>query len=271
MDQPHPIPDAASQVETLPAEPLPPNRTMAVAVWVVLASLLLGTSAVVRMIQERRHKEESNSLTSCPFPLNSLPRTLGRWKSEVVDQKLDSKTLLITGGKEYTIRTYSDDLTGVRLLVLLLFGPVEPVTPHVPEACYPANGYSEADRPLNRKITYSYVDAAGKVVGDQDANFRSAVYKKASLIEGSYYSFRYDGVWSPVVGSGQKIPRKNMGVYKLQIQRLVAPGESRDTDKYPEPIEDFLRSFLPVFEHQMSVSTTSSAAGTPDQTALLKK
>ena len=60
----------------------------------------------------------------------------------------------ITGGTDHILRTYVDELTGVSLGVLVLFGPAEPVLPHVPEICYPANGFSNAQDSIHRTIVY---------------------------------------------------------------------------------------------------------------------
>jgi hypothetical protein len=237
----------------------PRSGTHAV-IWATIACLFLVSSAVVRFIQDRRHKEESNWTEDCPFPLDDIPRTLGHWTNSVDMPKLDSKTMLITGGKTSIIRTYTDESTGVRLVVLVLFGPTEPVIPHVPEVCYPANGFSKADESINRTIKYTFTDASGKESAEQSADFRSAVYQKVKILEGVYYSFRYNGVWSPNIANGQKLPRRTPGVFKVQIQRLMIPGESRDIDKYPDPIEDFLKSLLPAMEHEISVGTAKQAA-----------
>jgi hypothetical protein len=159
--------------------------------------------------------------------------------------------LRITGAKDYRIRTYKDESTGVRLIVLLLFGPLEPVIPHVPEVCYPANGFEKIDEPINRTVKFDYRDASGKERENQSAVFRSSVYRKGKTLEGVYHSFRFKGEWTPDVGLGRDLPRRKPGVIKVQIQRLVAPGESRDGDKYPEPIEDFLKSYLPAIEEKI--------------------
>jgi hypothetical protein len=263
MDSSPPADGESTPVEPATTEPsAAPRRANTSLIWAVVACLLLGSSAVVRAVQDRHHQQESSIVESCPFPLERLPRTLGHWTSAVEDpkndQKLDTQTLRITGGKEHIIRMYSDEATGVRLVVLLLFGPVEPVIPHVPEACYPANGFAEVEKPLYRTIKFSYTDASGKEIEDHPATFASAVYRKARILEGVYHSFRYNGEWTPDVGT-RKFPRRNPGVFKLQIQRMVVPGESRDAGKYPEPIEDFLKSLIPSIEHEISVGTTTAA------------
>jgi hypothetical protein len=139
----------------------------------------------------------------------------------------------------------------VRLIVLVLFGPLDAVSPHVPEVCYPANGFQRQDQPLDRTVYFGPKDASGKETEPKGV-FRSAVYGKGRLLEGVYHSFRFQGDWSPDPGAGQKLSRRKPGVFKVQIQRLVVPGESRDGDKYPEPIEDFLKQFLPAIEQQIN-------------------
>jgi hypothetical protein len=265
---------SATVEKSSPAEPtstpaVPRSKMFATVVWVVVACLLLGASAVVREIQERRHSDDTNYMEDCPFPLGQIPRTLGRWKNTTDDQKLDSKTLLITGGKDYSIRMYTDETTGVKLVVLLLYGPLEPVVPHVPEVCYPANGFQRVDLPLERTLEFTSQDASGKETGQRKAVFRSAVYGKGRALEGVYHSFRFQGEWSPDPGAGQKLPRRKPGVFKVQIQRLVVPGESRNGDKYPEPIETFLDYLIPAIEQEISHGAVKLVPKRkPDLTAL---
>jgi hypothetical protein len=253
-----PIADEFAPVEPPQGEPVAPapSRPKPYAlIWAVIACVFLGSSAVVRTLQFRRHQQEASWTEACPFPLERVPRKLGNWVNLVDEPKLDSKTMLITGGKEHTIRTYTDDLTGVKLVVLILFGPVEPVIPHVPEACYPANGFRSKDQSLIRTIKYSVANPSDTGSSEQSATFRSLVYEKAPLLEGVYYSFRYNGEWSPDVNSGGKFPRRNPGVFKVQVQRVMTPGESRDIDKYPDPIEDFLKSLMPALEREIVEGT----------------
>jgi hypothetical protein len=262
-----PTDDHPSQVEPTLADPVeevdvdavaPPLKRNLAWVWVILACVMLGSSSFARWYQDKRHNEEASIAANCPFPLESMPREIGRWKSLRDDQKLDSRTLQITGGKEYSIRVYEDGLTGNKLVVLLLFGPVQPVIPHVPDVCYPANGFAKLDEPLARTVKFSYLDASGQEV-PRDAVLMSALYKKGSLQEGVYHSFRYNGAWTPFMNPGGKFPRRDPGVFKLQVQRLVAPGESRNSDKYLDPIEDFLKLYLAALEHEVSVGTAAKA------------
>lgn len=184
------------------APPAPARSKRAPWIWAAMACLTLGTSGVVRAVQERRHQDELNYRESCPIVLGSIPAQLGGWRLVPGGEKsLDELTIRITGGTDYILRNYVDDLTGVSLGVLVLFGPAEPVMPHTPEVCYPATGYALADDISDRLI---------KADDGTAMEFRSAVYAKpggrTALREEVYYSFRLEGHWSPTAGVGRKFP-----------------------------------------------------------------
>ena len=124
--------------------------------WAVIACVLLGTSGVVRAMQERRHKDEKAYKAECPIDLDKLPDHFGKeWtvpfkereKEKEGGRRLDELTLRITGGTAHTIRTYSNEMTGVTLTVLVLYGPAEPVLPHTPQVCYPSSGFELGNSP----------------------------------------------------------------------------------------------------------------------------
>jgi hypothetical protein len=213
-------------------------------VWMVIGCALLVTSGVARSVQDRRHQVESSYSEACPFPLKSIPQTIGRWKLVGDEIELDSLTMRITGGSDHIMRTYVDELTGVSLLVLALFGPAEPVLPHTPEICYPSSGYHPVGDQMDRVIE-SKEEKITSV-------FRSAIYAKsggrAMLNEGVYYSFRLEGQWSPHAGSGRKFPRRNPSIFKVQVQRRMAEGERLGPN---DPIEQFLSLLVPVIEREI--------------------
>jgi Protein of unknown function (DUF3485) len=233
--------------------PAPARSRPATWAWAAVACALLGASGVVRTVQERRHNDEASYIEACPFPLESIPRTLGAWKlKENAGLKLDPQTMRITGGSDHVLRTYVDELTGVSLVVLVLFGPAAPVLPHIPEVCYPSSGYSANLDPSTVAIRYRAGDPSGREV-EHEALFRSGIYEKAggltTLREESYHSFRLEGNWSPDVGSGKKLPRRSPGVFKVQVQRLMAPVERRGKD---DPIEQFLGVLIPEIERRIA-------------------
>jgi hypothetical protein len=250
-------PDATAETTT-PPKPAPPASGWRGSLpWAVIACVLLGTSGAVRAVQERRHQFEKAQKDPCPIDLKKIPDHFGTdWKLlKGGDRKLDELTMRITGGSDHIIRTYANEMTGVFVTILVLYGPAEPVLPHTPQACYPATGYASGDPPLSRSIVYSLgQDDKGHPI-EGEADFLSASYSKPNgrqmLREAVYHSFRLDGQWSPSIGAGRKFPRRNPGIFKVQIQRLVAEGEKLDKG---DPIEQFLKLFLTEIESEIKAA-----------------
>ena len=212
----------------------------AVAAWCVAAALLLVGSGFYRGVQARRLADFTGSEANCPFPLHDIPRTIDTWQViEGSETMLDPQTTRITGSTDHIIRTYRDEMTGVMLSVLILYGPAGPVTPHTPQVCYPASGFAAVGGMANRKVEYG---------NGQVAEFRSSVFAKSggrsTVFQTVYHSYELDGAWSPTI-ENRKLRRRNPGVFKVQIQRRSLeqeiPGEN-------EPIESFVAKLLPVIE-----------------------
>jgi hypothetical protein len=225
--------------------------------WAVIACVFLGASGAVRAVQERRHQFEKSQKEACPIDLSKIPDHFGKdWKLiKGGERHLDELTMRITGGSDHTIRSYANELTGVIVTVLVLYGPAEPVLPHTPQVCYPASGYSPGDFPASRMISYSLgQDAQGRPIEGQ-ADFLSASFSKPNgrqvLREAVYHSYRLDGQWSYAIGVGRKFPRRNPGIFKVQIQRLVAEGERLDKG---DPMEHFLKVFLSELEAEIKTA-----------------
>ncbi len=228
----------------------PSNR--GVIIWSVAASLLLVGSGVVRAVQSGRYAEDRNYLVECPFPLENIPKAVDGWHvlkgSETV---LDPLTTRITGSTDHIIRTYVDEATGVLLSVLVLFGPAEPVMPHTPQICYPSSGFQPVGETLDLDV---------EIPDGKAAQFRSSIFAKSGgrsiLRQGVYHSFLLDGNWSPAIAT-RKFPRKNPGIFKVQIQRRVADGEKRGGT---EPIEDFIKKLLPILDTMIRDSNAAKPA-----------
>ena len=229
---------------------------LGVLIWGLVASLLLVGSGVVRAVQSSQYAAERDYLVECPFPLSKIPRAIDGWHVlEGSETVLDPLTTRITGSTDHVIRTYVDDMTGVMLSVLVLFGPAEPVLPHTPEICYPSSGFVASGGPIERDI---------EINDRETATFRSSIFVKSggrsTIRQMVYHSFLLDGPWSPSVAT-RKFARKNPGIFKVQIQRRVNEGEKQDAD---EPIEDFVKKLLPTLEkmiHDPSSVATSPSEG----------
>ena len=237
------------------------GRAGAALGWALVGCVLLGGSGAARMVQDRRHRSENLYREACPIDLSRLPEKFGDdWKQiKGGERKLDDLTMRITGGTDHVIRTYANELTGVYVTILVLFGPAEPVLPHTPQVCYPSSGFAVGDPPALRSIEFPIgKDDKGGVVLER-ADFLSASYAKPNgrqvLREAVYHSFRLDGRWSPSIGEGRKFPRRNPGIFKVQIHRLVAERESVGRG---DPIEQFLEKFLADLEARIRDAGTTA-------------
>lgn len=225
--------------------------------WTVAACLLLATSGLLRAVQSSEYAKERSYLVNCPFPLNTIPRAIGDWQvvegSEVV---LDPLTTRISGSTDHILRTYVDKMTGVMLSVLVLFGPAEPVLPHTPQICYPSSGHKALADPVDRDI---------KISDAQTAKFRASIFAKPGgrvvIRNAVYHSFLLEQPWTPSIAT-QKFPRKNPGIFKIQIQRRIGDGESLGSD---EPIEDFIQKLIPLLDGMIAAAGPGSETPAPTQ------
>jgi EpsI family protein len=239
---------AAELMHRGPGLATPPSAATArgtgIALWarVVLACALLAASGGIRSWQARRIGASLEKGRLSPFPLEQLPMNLGAWHGR--DEKLDPQIARGTGSTDRLFRRYVNQETGVVLDVYILYGPSAEMYIHMPEVCYPTAGYAQVEGPDARTIAW----------GDGlAAPFRSLVYNKGeggqTDREEVYYSWRYNGRWSPEVGT-QKQFERIPGMFKLHIARRVTPQERRLLPG--NPCEDFLTAILPEIERRLA-------------------
>lgn len=220
----------------------------------VVSCVLLGGSAAVRAWQDQRLGDLAMRDLDCPFPLGSLPRTLGNWRAlPGGDQSLDPLTLQIAGGADHIIRTYYDELTGVSLMVLVIYGPADHIAPHTPEVCYPAFGFRLVTPPSDHRVAGSEVPIA----------YRASVYQKGdgpgigpARLEEVCWSLRGRDGWAPEVVEGRPLDR-SPAMFKVQVQRLIGEFERRDL---ASPSEDFLAQLLPEIDRTLARAEAEGAA-----------
>jgi hypothetical protein len=218
---------------------------------VILVVLALGVAGAAREWQSRRIDDFLRRNQDSPFPLKDLPLVLsdkdGRavWKG--VDDKLPPEIARATGCKDYIFRTYTDSATGVRLSLIVLYGPPMEVIEHAPEKCYPYAGYAMVG---GLETRYVPVDDH-----DHTVPFSSMVFQKG---EGAtidrkevYYTWHY-GQWSPARAITKQIER-TPGMYKVHLDRAVAERESREQ---ASPCESFLSLLIPEMDRRIAASTS---------------
>jgi uncharacterized protein DUF3485 len=211
---------------------------------VLLVVLALGIAGAAREWQSRRIDDFIRRNQDSPFPLKDLPLTFGNWKG--IDDTLPSEIARATGCKDYIFRTYTDSATGVRLSLIVIYGPPMEVIEHAPEKCYPYAGYTLIDGVQTRYVP----------VDDHKVPFSSMVFQKGEGATADrkevYYSWHY-GQWTPARGITKQIER-TPGMYKVHLDRAVAEKESREQ---ASPCEEFLTLLIPEMDRRIKASASS--------------
>lgn len=247
---------ASSSVVASPSRSTPTRQFW---VWAIGACLLLGAAAGARAWQHTRFdREEGTGLKPLPFPLASVPTTIGHYHAqEGVDMKLDPAVMRYAGGKDDLVRTYVDEDTGTSLMVMVLYGRADRVVEHVPDLCYSGAGYAPSEiGPGHRDHTIEFQGVDGQ---PESASFRIGVYEKSMPQGGiqreeAYHAFRFRDRWSPespITGHN----RRPFGIFKIQVQRRLGPYEYQNANRRSaivNPCEAFLQDFLAAFERQLS-------------------
>lgn len=247
----NPVPSSQSRppVESLAQGSDQGRRPSSLSIWlrVVLACGLLVAAGALRLWQERQVEARMASGLEQPFSLADLPDELGDWQGQA--DALDPYIARATGSIDNTLRSYVNRRTGVRLEVIVLYGPAVSMRIHAPELCYPSAGYEPVD-----DVLHHTVKTGG---GPPDAQFRSLIYTRGeggqSERQEVYYAWRYDGRWTPYVG-GHKQVERIPAMYKLHVARSVAAGELRDE---ANPCQDFLERMVPEIERRLEEAASN--------------
>ena len=206
---------------------------------VALACAVLVASGGARWWRARRIDAVLEQGKQSPFPLKDLPLTLGDWRGEPATP--DPEIVRTTGATDFTFRRFVNQSTGVALEVYVLYGPAVDLFLHAPENCYPAAGFAaEAGR---RRAHGRGGPAPGPV---PDPGLRARGGARTDLQE-VYYSWRFQGRWSPDYGKFKQLERIP-GMFKVQLARRVVGQERRDVGN---PCEAFLQVLLPEIERRL--------------------
>jgi hypothetical protein len=229
-------------------------------VWMMLACMLMGTSTLFRLWQDRRYatgRESASSVTM--FPLAQIPKDFDVWKArEGGKSTLDPEIARIAGSTDSLIRVYENKETGVFVTLLVLYGAAEQVSGHTPEVCYPAIGYGPAEDSAEVPITGTARNT--RVVGEGNTTlgvFKSQVFSRkgeeASRDE-VYHAFRQNGRWVPSVEGNWKTLSSDPSLLKVQVQRRVGEREQRHLEN---PTERFLSRLIPEIETRIAAAGAS--------------
>jgi EpsI family protein len=241
------VTDLPTRPET--SDPAPPRSARAAgSAWarLALAVAVLAGSGLLRAWQRQRIDRDLRAGLRSPVRLEAIPAALGDWRGEPYE--IDPRIARATGADQVVTRRYVNQTTGVAVDAILLFGPASAMFLHAPEVCYPAAGFAPSAGPEVKAIP------AGS--GGARVPFRALVYAKGEGVRAElqevYYTWRYNGRWSPDVGKPKQFERVS-GMYKVQVARPVSDRERRDVDN---PSESFLEALTPELERRLAAAAT---------------
>jgi len=207
------------------------------AIPVGLAVLL--AAAVVHGLWTDRW-EPSMELERAAQRLAELPPDIGSWKGELEEQ--DPDALKSAGAVGSYSRTFTDSLTGERVLVVLLVGKPARMSVHRPEHCYRSAGYELSGPPVRCTVAPP---------GTAPAELWTGLFAHDDPTGPSqlrlFWTWYAQGRWEAPENPRWSFARQRV-LYKLYIIRNVAGSTPLDTD----PCVRLMGELLPILNRALS-------------------
>jgi Protein of unknown function (DUF3485) len=183
--------------------------------WIAFICTLLIISGAIRHWRGWQFQSLSRESAMSPFSLNEFPEELGSWRAaEGSEEVLEPDIARIAGASDYLIRAYVDDKSGERAVVMIIYGLAYRVWPHVPDACYPANGFHSVDSPEDIPIQVPGTSNSARFRMQNFVKFKAGQRDCREV----YHSLRNAGEWGLDMGKNWKIFRYHPGMFKVQVQ-----------------------------------------------------
>ncbi len=183
--------------------------------------------------------------------LQRIPEKPGAWRS--VDLQKSDEEIAVAEADAYLFREYQNEISGERVVVLILAGRSGPISLHPPTACYRARGYREVDPPEMVSTGNGRRDVL------QIAEFRNA----ATILDDRVaimWGWPADGVWQVPDN-----PRMEFAGEPLLFKMYVSWDRSGRSDGVTESIpREFLGQILPAVSAAMRESQSHAV---PDRTS----
>jgi hypothetical protein len=208
---------------------------------VFLAAGLVVAVAVFEGIRTNRWGT-TEDFEAAARKLDKVPSSFGSWVG--TDAPIDEKILRVAEATGNVSRTYVNRKNGEAVSVLLLCGPSGPIGAHTPEYCYGGIGYSCKGKPSRKGIVFA---------DNAHSSFWSARFEKSSATDEPlrvYWAWSLNGEWQAATNPRSEFALRSV-LYKLYLVRVDNASE-KENETSPEPIELFLRDFLPVVKSALS-------------------
>jgi hypothetical protein len=190
---------------------------------------------------------KSEDLVEAAKRLENVPAEFGDWTSETVE--MDEKVLRVAEAAGHVSRIYKNRKNRAEVSVLLLCGRTGPIGAHTPDVCYAGSGYEMVGQPEKKTLPFGTNSAA---------TYWSVRFEKKSLDaipQRVCWMWGNDGDWQAATN-----PRSEFALKKSLYKLYVTRGETNllpTRDTQPDPIQEFLKDFLPEVKTALAKPATS--------------
>ncbi|WP_158264966.1 exosortase-associated EpsI family protein [Blastopirellula marina] len=180
------------------------------------------------------------SMSKAAAVFEHLPTEIGRFRYQEDGEPIGAEAREFLGLDDYVSRSYLNEETGERVVLLLMLGRPGPLVRHPPNFCYESLGMTQIGD----------VQALSGLGEDSSSQFNLLRYQQPGLTQNRFfvaYSHTVNGSWS-----APKLGRLKFGgepfLYKLQL--LVPCSISEEASR--ESLTEFLAAFIPAFKASLS-------------------
>lgn len=206
---------------------------------VIAAVLMVGVGIQQGFMSDRWGRHNNAAMARAVEALKHVPMVVGDWEGrDIKPSKENDEQLKIAKVAGVVQRDYTNRKTGIVVSIYLATGRSQNICVHTPNKCYAAAGFKE-------EVT----DPFPLVYGDKrEAMFNVSKFRKDDadgvLFLRIFWGWNGDGNWV-----APKRPKTSLtwypALYKLYAIRRISPQDENLKD---DPINDFLREFLPVVD-----------------------
>jgi len=225
---------------------------------VIAGVLMVGVGVYQGFMSDRWGRHNNAAMALSVEALKLVPLTIGDWEGQdIKPSKENDEQLKVAKVAGVVQRDYTHRKTGVVVSIYLATGRSQNVCVHTPNKCYAAAGFKEEE-------TVPYALAYGN---KQEATFNVSRFRKDDadgvLFLRIFWGWNGDGQWV-----APKRPKTSLtwypSLYKLYAIRRINPQDENIKD---DPINDFLKQFLPVVDPILYAPVSTEPATTSPESA----
>ncbi len=229
---------------------------------VIAGVLMVGVGVYQGFMSDRWGRHDTEAIARAVEALTKVPKEVGDWEGKDVEQTPENLAQLkIAQVAGVVQRDYTHRKSGVVVSIYLATGRSQKVCVHTPDKCYKAAGFKEEE---TAPFTMGYGDK-------KEGTFYVSRFRKDDpdgvLFLRIFWGWNGDNAW--VAPAYPKLTlTKYPALFKLYAIRRISPQDENIKD---DPINDFLKQFLPVVDPILYPSVPTSPASSTSEPAPASK